>query len=196
MICTKCTLDKDVSHFVWLKRKQQYHSWCHECQATNARERRARKFASGKYCSCGRKFTDNKNCDWCATAASRSTLEQKRARSLKWKKKQTAAMIRSRGDKRKLKVIMAYGGLKCQCPHGCDITALEFLTIDHIKGGGCKHRKEIKANILSWLIKNNFPPGFRILCMNCNMSLGRRGYCPHERKAATGAALALAVNHQ
>jgi hypothetical protein len=28
--------------------------------------------------------------------------------------------------------------------------------------------------------RNNFPPGFRVLCRNCNGARGFYGYCPHE----------------
>lgn len=28
-------------------------------------------------------------------------------------------------------------------------------------------------------IKENYPDSYRILCFNCNCSLGHRGYCPH-----------------
>ena len=72
----------------------------------------------------------------------------------------------------------AYGG-KCVC---CGETIIEFLTIDHINGGGTKHRKEVVGGRLyDWLIKNNFPEGYQILCMNCNMAEGIFGGCPHKR---------------
>jgi hypothetical protein len=55
-----------------------------------------------------------------------------------------------------------------------------MLGIDHINGGGTKHRKEIKNfGIYKWLIDNNYPLGYRVLCHNCNCSLGFNGYCPH-----------------
>lgn len=78
-------------------------------------------------------------------------------------------------------VLQAYGGLipHCAC---CGDGHEEFLTIDHINGDGAKQRKEgIRGiNFYMWLIRNNFPEGFRVLCMNCNFSLGMRGYCPHH----------------
>jgi hypothetical protein len=74
--------------------------------------------------------------------------------------------------------IQHYGGT-CAC---CNESRYEFLSIDHIAGGGNKHRKGIGNKTWRWLIKNNFPPGFRILCHNCNQSLGYNGYCPHDRE--------------
>ena len=46
----------------------------------------------------------------------------------------------------------------------CGENIFELLTIDHINGGGIKHRKSIgNRNIYVWLRKNNFPEGFEIL---------------------------------
>ncbi len=75
------------------------------------------------------------------------------------------------------------GEPRCQCP-GCDVRALPFLTVDHVGGGGGKHRREEPAavNLVRWLIKNGFPPGFRVVCWSCHCA-GRRtdNRCPvHE----------------
>ena len=75
------------------------------------------------------------------------------------------------------RVITHYGGM-CEC---CGESHIEFLAVDHIDGGGRKHRVEIKStNIALWIIRNNFPKGFRILCHNCNMAYGFWGNCPHK----------------
>ena len=87
----------------------------------------------------------------------------------------------AREEKVRKAVFAFYGGENptCAC---CGEEHREFLTIDHIDGEGAKHRKEIgRGHLYDWLVKNNFPDGFRILCMNCNWSRGKRGYCPHER---------------
>lgn len=69
----------------------------------------------------------------------------------------------------------------CEC---CKEATVEFLCIDHIKGGGAKHRKEIGHGALyAWLKRENFPDGFRVLCHNCNNSLGCYGYCPHHSES-------------
>lgn len=72
------------------------------------------------------------------------------------------------------------GTLACLC---CKESTYEFLSLDHIYGGGTEHRKETGAGSLfyGWLIKNNLPDGYRVLCHNCNMSRGQYGYCPHEK---------------
>lgn len=81
----------------------------------------------------------------------------------------------------KLACMTAYGG-KCAC---CGEDRIEFLSIDHMNGGGKKHRKEVGygQRFYSWLAKNQFPEGFRVLCFNCNLSLGFHGYCPHGNPA-------------
>lgn len=67
---------------------------------------------------------------------------------------------------------------RCAC---CNESALEFLALDHIDGGGNKHRKELSGKTLSdWVVRNGFPEGFRVLCHNCNIARGMCGYCPHE----------------
>ena len=90
------------------------------------------------------------------------------------------------GWKRRIKMdVFSYysNGLPtCAC---CGELILEFLCIDHINGGGGKHRKEINrsgVNFYGWLKKNNYPEGYRVLCHNCNMSFGAFGYCPHSKE--------------
>ena len=81
-----------------------------------------------------------------------------------------------------------YYGDKCDC---CGESHYEFLVFDHINGGGNKHRKEINGmDMAKWLIENNFPKGFRVLCQNCNSALGHYGYCPHQRERDSKAAQA------
>ncbi len=86
------------------------------------------------------------------------------------------------------KALAAYGG-KCAC---CGEGRYEFLHIYHIGGGGSKHRRETgAAKIVEWLKSQNYPPGFRVLCANCNLSLGKYGYCPHNTESRYGLPLAL-----
>lgn len=88
---------------------------------------------------------------------------------------------RSRNRERKLEVLAHYGGT-CAC---CGESRHEFLALHHLNGDGNKHRKSIhpsgKWPIHHWIVKNNFPSGFGVLCHNCNFSLGAFGYCPHNK---------------
>jgi len=94
----------------------------------------------------------------------------------------------SRKSNRKNKIIVMeyYSGSsppKCAC---CGESHIEFLEIDHIGGGGCEHRRKLGlvggTVFYRWLIKNNFPKGFRVLCANCNRAYGSYKYCPHNKK--------------
>lgn len=76
------------------------------------------------------------------------------------------------------------GAPKCSC---CGEKRIQYLAIDHIFGG---HRAWMKRSsktgaghtLWGWLKRNNFPSGYRVLCHNCNSSIGYYGYCPHERE--------------
>lgn len=74
------------------------------------------------------------------------------------------------------------GKMECSC---CGEKILDFLTIDHKKNNGTKHRKEIgAAHIFRWLVRNNYPEEYDVLCMNCNFAKGLKynnGICPHKK---------------
>ena len=98
-------------------------------------------------------------------------------------KKREKAKRQAKRQRAKLKkaAIDAYGG-HCQC---CKEAEIEFLTIDHINGGGNAHRREVGFNgslsFYRWLHKSDYPPGFQTLCHNCNFSKRIGGVCFHQR---------------
>jgi hypothetical protein len=105
-----------------------------------------------------------------------------------WLNREKEIIRKTRGNLKRyhqyrLDALIRYGGdpPKCAC---CGELAIPFLTIDHINGGGNTHRKTLKNKykwgIYEYLKRENYPEGFRILCMNCNTSLGHYGYCPHQ----------------
>lgn len=78
--------------------------------------------------------------------------------------------------------VIKYYGSKCQC---CGEERYEFLAIDHINGGGNKHRKSMPRKhrtFREWLDATK-PEGFRVLCHNCNMAFGLYRFCPHQGEA-------------
>lgn len=89
---------------------------------------------------------------------------------------------RSRAKTLEIKTtIINHYGKECAC---CGETEIKFLTIDHIEGGGTKHRKQLGGGgqrIYRWLIKNNFPEGYQVLCWNCNCAKGLYNTCPHQQ---------------
>jgi len=91
----------------------------------------------------------------------------------KFSPEQRQGYYRKTMDKLKSDVFNHYGN-SCAC---CGETEPPFLTIDHEHGGGNQH---LRAKALYvWLRQNNYPEGFRTLCMNCNHAMGIYGECPH-----------------
>lgn len=82
--------------------------------------------------------------------------------------------VRKSNNKLKMLVISHYGG-RCAC---CGETNVDVLTIDHINGGGKKHRKELgfhsSLEFYRWLRDNSLPSGFQVLCFNhnCGKAIG------------------------
>lgn len=72
------------------------------------------------------------------------------------------------------------GRNECAC---CGEMAIEFLSIDDINGTTHRQMKKkgIGSRFYKWLIDNNFPEGFQVLCMNCNFAKGIFMECPHKR---------------
>lgn len=81
----------------------------------------------------------------------------------------------------------AYGGYVCAC---CGETERKFLTLDHVNNDGAAFRRSMYGNrqaagyvTYAWLARKGFPPGYQVLCMNCNH--GKRmnnGVCPHKTR--------------
>ena len=76
------------------------------------------------------------------------------------------------------KFLEMYGN-KCAC---CGETVYEFLTLEHKKGQVGIFYKQKESGIKSYrkAIKEYRPDLYEVLCMNCNFSKGRYGYCPHQ----------------
>lgn len=72
--------------------------------------------------------------------------------------------------------------IKCNC---CGERRIEFLSIDHVNNDGYEHRKTVRGSgLVNWIIINNFPLGFQILCLNCNCAKGKDGehICIHKKE--------------
>lgn len=81
-------------------------------------------------------------------------------------------------EKRRI-CLLAYGG-KCVC---CGEDRFEFLSFDHVNGGGNEHRRQVHggSGFVDWIYRNGFPSTLQVLCHNCNMAKGFYGYCPHQK---------------
>jgi hypothetical protein len=80
------------------------------------------------------------------------------------------------------RALVAYGGKypKCAC---CGESEETFLVIDHINGCGTERRRVERAGspLYIYLASNYYPPGYQVLCHNCNMAK-EWGICPHQKK--------------
>ena len=86
---------------------------------------------------------------------------------------------RSITTRKNRELVFSYYGSECLC---CRNPNKACLCIDHIAGGGNKHRESLgnkNSHFYDWLVKNGFPSGFRTLCHNCNFSYGAFGKCSH-----------------
>jgi hypothetical protein len=85
---------------------------------------------------------------------------------------------RARYRECQLKVFKAYS--KSEVPHcaKCNFNDVRALTIDHMNDDGADHREAIRKELgrvskigaeaqYYWLVDNNFPQGFQVLCHNC-----------------------------
>ncbi len=97
-------------------------------------------------------------------------------------KEKLLAYYLKRNHEMKQQVIEHYGN-KCAC---CGEETGVFLTIDHINGKGAEERRKINSkggtSFYRYLVKNNFPDGYQVLCWNCNLAKHILGECPHNRK--------------
>lgn len=187
--CTKCGLEKPETEF-WFNRKKNYRiARCNPCRVED----------SGKWKQENRERVRELDRAWKA-----KNIESVKAAQERWKERNpgiAAKRMREwrlanlerhkesqrRNDKRiKDTVYNAYGGYKCAC---CGETEPMFLTVDHVNNDGAQHRRDVNngikrgggKKIYSWIIANNFPPDFQILCMQCNWGKARNGgVCPHK----------------
>jgi len=108
------------------------------------------------------------------------------------------ARIKTIRDEKRLKILQHYSKRHSKSDIPCcrccgENSHLDFLAIDHIAG-----QKEMDSDsklvklgyssskrgevLQHWIIKNNFPKGFQVLCHNCNVAKGHYGKCPHQRR--------------
>src|SRR3990167_942498 len=136
------------------------------------------------------------------------TLEEKRAREKRWRdknrehlhaynklEKQVKKKLeyrnkhrkefneRSRIAYRKIKeMVLNHYGPNCKC---CGESEYKFLSIDHIengKGNPADRSGPNGSKICYSLVKQNLPPGYQVLCYNCNCAKVFFGSCPHQDK--------------
>ena len=80
-----------------------------------------------------------------------------------------AIILRNHYMRTKIKTFNLYGG--CKCKH-CGNIDLRVLCLDHINGGGMKHRNDLADSssygVYKWACEYINKEMFQVLCMNCN----------------------------
>lgn len=111
------------------------------------------------------------------------SMEQRRYCSAACRTKALTAQRAEAWRRQRAEALAAYSTTpdpSCVC---CGEAVLGFLSLDHVNGGGYRQRKEMGGGgFYTWLRRNGYPSGFRVLCHNCN--LGRQlngGICPHQQ---------------
>ena len=89
-------------------------------------------------------------------------------------------------------MVEAYGG-RCAC---CGDANIEFLCIDHKGNWGHSDEKNSRGGkgLYLRLKRLNYPKDrYRLLCHNCNFSIGIYGYCPHhpEERCETARSISM-----
>lgn len=175
--CSKCHKRKTVADFP----KGVLDYWCMECR---------REYAKALYHKKRNSLSQSELKKLKSRINRRQKARRTRAISQMTATERAAYRDRVNEENRKRRdqvrdlVYRAYGGYRCAC---CGETESKFLTIDHIYNDGAKHKREHRLRtgeqMYRWLIRNRYPKGFQILCMNCNW--GKRnnnGVCPHSGK--------------
>ena len=162
-VCTNCGKNDAAENKV-------YCQFCLDRRSDTKRVRYDKLIIQDDCVQCGQsKINEGKRCNTCIEK--RNTWYQGSITQAKDKVK--------RDENRRL--ALEYYGAKCAC---CGVEGLPFLAIDHIEGAGNTHRKAINrygSTFFRWLVDSNFPPGFQVLCHNCNVGrYWNGGICPHQ----------------
>lgn len=118
--------------------------------------------------------------EWAAKHPERAREIRTRA-TLKWREKVGKEYIREQENSKerrrhrieywykvKLEALVHYSRGSPKCAR-CEFSDVRALQIDHILGGGKKQQNIIgKNNFYQWLKRKHYPPGYQVLCANCN----------------------------
>ena len=135
------------------------------------RARAARLKAAGICTKCGRR----------PSLSGRSRCQECLDYMLRWRTENAERFraMRRRAQYKLRAQALAHYGNRCAC---CGETEPAFLCIDHINGGGTAQRRQRPGSrIEQVLLREGYPPGYQVLCWNCNAAKSYAGGCPHQR---------------
>lgn len=197
-MCTKCGVEKPVTEFGKdASRKGGYYIYCRECVKTARDENKLHvkpipdtKIRSGcgiekSIANFSKKSISRDGYNWDCRACTKTDWDN-------WSKVEEnrqyiKAEARKRNANRRDIVIGHYSNEKfiCACL-GCGENTREFLCLDHINGFGNEHSRSLGGScgsMYNWVIQNNFPDMFQVLCFNCNFAKSAHKGCPHTKKS-------------
>lgn len=161
-VCSGCGKDKPLSEYHRNERNKRHgrKSLCKDCEIRRV---------MGYYYD---------NAEEKSTAVSEYTKKDRIINPDKYSKRRAAE------SKKLWSKAMDFFG-PCAC---CGESRREFLSIDHINGHGNEFRRIKRSKTGIYLLRQfnaahwpgELKQEYRILCMNCNMSIGHFGYCPHH----------------
>ena len=178
-VCTKCKTEKPVSEFFRsAKGKYGYRGECKLCHQEHIRNWRQKNTEQYQIQTEGALF-----CGRCRQELHVSHFGEEKGRTCGRANYCRTCMADRRQETRR-EALAAYSDNPpfCAC---CKEHRLEFLSIDHINGGGRQERLATGVRgfqFYRWLKRNGFPKGYRVLCHNCNQSIGFYNYCPHQKE--------------
>ena len=167
-----------------------------QCQSADDLKRQRNREAAARYRERNREKFNQRMRDW-----REANREKVREQSREWRNRkitngspdEVAALRKAEADKTrriqavcKNQVFAAYGGYKCNC---CGENEPMFLSIDHVDNNGAAERKSglyhgSGTAFYQWLRRSGFPPGYQVLCMNCQFGKHKNGgVCPHQCSA-------------
>jgi len=177
--CIKCGQEKPLKDFIHDKsRPDGFHPYCKSCRKEwYYKDGHGRKLAYARYLQNPERAREQQR-----------HFRKENPEKIKAYHKQyyetyhTNCLARSANTRQKIteEAFNAYGGFICNC---CGETIPKFLTIDHINGVTKEERKRQRTGWLfyRWLKLQGYPPGYQVLCYNCNLGRARnQGICPHK----------------
>lgn len=163
-LCYKCGLRKPVKPAGRCAR-------CNKRSSDSSRKRRTARLAAGLCPTCGLRalVAGGQQCGACRVREAHPLRREQRLQN------QRLRTQRLRDE------AFAHYGAVCAC---CGEPHKAFLEFDHVENNGGLHRREDHdVNYLAaWLKSHGYPPGFQVLCCNCNRAKYRYGICPHEQE--------------
>lgn len=179
--CPKCGEEKSEEH--WYKYKDgKLASYCNPCRKANARAYQKATLADARERQNRYRERHPERARGAVRAYQARNPDVKNKHYKLWKGR---GNLRSYYGRARLEAYEAYGGAHCAC---CGEKELMFLTIDHVNNDGAEHRRSLGwkrggRSMGAWLRANGFPPGFQVLCINCNFGKHRNGgVCPHQTR--------------